>query len=377
MVPFPCYNTGMNPLNSAQGVSATKWHLYNSNKDVWEDMLTDARNAKTSIVLEQYIFYNDEFGQKLLDIFIERAKAGVKIRLLWDAAGSFTLFGSNIKQDLKEKGIELVFWRTLIPNYYRVQNFGSWLLRNHRRTLVIDETIGYTGSICIKDELKDWRDTNVRLEGPVVESMQTAFNKMWARATKQKKPSSNSTQSDMEFSYITNSPFPRRRYMHQTLIEAIRAAHNHIYITTPYFVPTHRIIRAIKLAAYNGVDVRIIIPERSNYYSVDLGARSHFDTLLESGVRIFLYTGKMVHSKTAVIDGIWSTVGSLNMDAVSLLYNYEANIVSTNQKFAEELTSHFMRDLGNTNEVLLEDRKKRFFIEKIPEIMIRLIRNFL
>lgn len=367
----------MNPLNQPQEVSTTKWHLYNSNKDVWEDMLTDARNAKVSIVLEQYIFYNDEFGQKLLDILVDRAKAGVKIRLLWDAAGSFTLFGSNIKEDLKQKGIELVFWRTLIPNYYKVQSFRSWLLRNHRRTLVIDETIGYTGSICIKDELKDWRDTNVRLEGPVVESMQIAFDKMWARATKQKRPKASSAQNDMEFSYITNSPFPGRRYMHQTLLDALRTATDHIYITTPYFVPTHRIIRALKLAAHRGVDVRIIIPEKSNYYSVDLGARSYFDALLEYGVQIFLYTGKMVHSKTAIVDGTWSTVGSLNMDAVSLLYNYEANIVSYNRAFATELTSHFMRDLADTKEVILEERKKRFFIEKIPELMIRLIRNFL
>jgi cardiolipin synthase len=357
--------------------SLTTWELYASNEDAWAAMLEDCRKATTSISLEQFIFYNDEFGQKLLDIFIERAAAGVKVKLLWDAAGSFSLFGSNMVKELRAKNIELVFWKTLIPSYYNVPNLRSWFLRNHRRTLVIDEKIGYTGSICIKDSMKNWRDTNVRLEGPVVHSMQDAFTRMWARATGQKQPPHTKLPRDPEFSYITNSPTPGRRFMHRTLIEALRGAQKYIYITTPYFVPTHRIMRVIKLAAHRGVDVRILIPQDSNVFAVDLGARSFFDTLLESGARIFLYQGKVIHSKTAVIDGTWSTVGSLNLDAVSLLYNYEANIVSLNSRFAEELAAHFVHDISESKEVLLEDRKKRFFLEKIPEMLIRVVRNFL
>jgi cardiolipin synthase A/B len=357
--------------------SLTTWELYASNEDAWAAMLEDCRRAAVSISLEQFIFYNDELGQKLLDILIERASAGVKVRLLWDAAGSFSLFGTGMIKTLKEKDIELVFWRTLIPSYSSVPNLRSWFLRNHRRTLVIDEKIGYTGSICIKDSMKNWRDTNVRLEGPVVHSMQDAFIRMWSRAKGIKQPPHKKLPRDPEFSYITSSPAPGRRFMHHTLIEAIRGAEKYIYITTPYFVPTHRVMRAIKLAAHRGVDVRILIPQTSNVFAVDLGARSFFDTLLASGARIFLYQGRLIHSKTSVIDGTWSTVGSLNMDAVSLLYNYEANIVSLNSRFAEELSAHFIHDLQDSKEVLAEDRKNRFFLEKIPEMMIRVIRNFL
>ena len=358
----------------------TKWSLYASNEDAWKAMLADCAAAKRSIVLEQFIFTKDEFGQRIIDVCTERAAQGVKVRFLWDAYGSFTFWGSNIVDELRSKGIELVFWKTLVPAYTTVPNARSWFLRNHRRTLVVDEEIGYTGSICIRDNMKDWRDTNARFEGPVVAHMQYAFDRMWTRALKRRQMTAPRLPRDHEFSYLTNFPAPGKRRMYRALVEAIRNAEHSIYLTTPYFVPTHRLVRVIKLAAHRGVDVRVILPERSNYYSVDLGAQSFFTTLLESGVRIFLYPntdGRIIHGKTAVIDGRWATVGSLNLDNVSLLYNFEANIVSTNTRFAEELTAHFMRDAGISKEVGLAAWKGRFFIERLPEIAIRLVRRFL
>lgn len=355
----------------------TDWKLFAANQEAWSQMIEDCKNATISIDMEQFIFTPDEFGQKLIDVCVERASAGVKVRFLWDAAGSFSFFGSNIAEELRNKNIELVFWKTLIPSYFTVPNYRSWFLRNHRRTLVIDNKIGYTGSICIKDAMKNWRDTNVRLEGRVVQSMQSAFDRMWARATNRKIPKPKRNARDPEFSYITNFPAPGRRDMYNATVDAIRDAQKYIYITTPYFVPTHRLARVLRLAAHRGVDVRILIPERSNVLAIDLGARSFFDKLLESGVRIFLYTGEMIHSKTMVIDGTWATVGSLNLDSVSLLYNFEANVISFNSKFAEELASHFVHDIQQSKEVSLVDRKKRLFIEKIPEVLIRLVRKFI
>ncbi|MDD5165240.1 MAG: phospholipase D-like domain-containing protein [Candidatus Pacebacteria bacterium] len=355
----------------------TTWNLYSSNEEAWAAMLADCAQAKESIVLEQYIFVADDFGKKLIDICTERAAQGVKVRFLWDAAGSFTLWGSNIAEDLKKKGIELIFWKTLIPDYSKIENFRAWFFRNHRRTLVIDERIGYTGSMCVYEPMKSWRDTNLRLEGSVVEEMRNAFDRMWARATRAQAMPERIHVRNHEFRYITNYPAPRRRHIYTELIEAVRSARKYIYITNPYFVPTRRLVRIFRLAAQRGVDVRIIIPENSNYYAVDLGARSYFNTLLSSGVRIFLYSGNMIHAKTAVIDGEWATVGSMNLDRVSLLYNFEANIVSRNGRFAEELAALFVRDMHDSKEVLYEEWKKRFFIEKIPEKLITLVRKFL
>ncbi|MDE2041307.1 MAG: hypothetical protein KGI59_02940 [Patescibacteria group bacterium] len=360
---------------------STDWSLYAANEEAWLSMLHDCAHATESIVLEQFIFINDEFGQKLIDVCAERAAEGVKVRFLWDAAGSFSVFGSSIADELGGKGIELLFWRTLIPGYFRLPNFRSWFFRNHRRTLVIDGRIGYTGSISVKDSMRNWRDTNVRLEGPAAAEMQNAFERMWSRAKKSKKLPARQRARDPEFRYVTNYPAPGRRHISSELVRAIRRARHYIYITTPYFVPTHRIIHAIKKAAERHVDVRIIIPDRSDHYpALDLGARSFFNTLFESGVRIFLYpndNGNIIHSKTIVVDGDWATVGSMNLDSVSLLYNFEANIITGNTRFAEELSAHFVRDVQSSTEVDAAAWRQRFFIERIPESLIRLVRKFL
>lgn len=359
----------------------TKWTLYTSNEEAWAAMLADCAKAERSIVLEQFIFVNDDFGKKLLEVCTERATKGVSVRFLWDAAGSFTFFGSNIVEDLRKKNVELRFWKTLIPGYFKVPNVRSWFLRNHRRTLVIDGEVGYTGSICVKDSLRGWRDTNARFEGPVVASMQDAFDRMWVRSRKQKSRSAHYLPRDPEFRYETNYPAPGKRRLYRALVDAIRGAQKYVYLTTPYFVPTHRLARAIRLAARRGVDVRLIIPERTDHYpALDLGARSFFTAMLEAGVRIFLYQnkeGETLHGKTAVVDGEWATLGSLNLDNVSLLYNFEANIISTNTRFAEELAAHFEHDMRSSKEVSGEAWRDRFFLEKLPEFAIKLVRRFL
>ncbi len=356
----------------------TSWTLFASNDEAHKAMLEDCSKAQKSIVLEQFIFIDDELGRKFINVCSERAQAGVEVRFLWDAAGSFTFFGSSIVQELKEKNVQLLFWKTLIPSYFKVPNYRSWFLRNHRRTLVIDQKIGYTGSMAVYEEMKNWRDTNVRVTGPVVQEMQNAFERMWTRARGVKHLPTRVDARDPEFSYMTNHPAPGRRQLYTTVIEAIRNAKSYIYITTPYFVPTHRLLRVIKLAALRNVDIKIIIPEKTDHYpTLDLAARSYFTTLLQSGVKIFLYKGNLIHSKTIIIDGHWSTVGSLNLDSVSLLYNYEANIVTSNNRFTEELSSHFVHDLQDCEEVTWAEWKNRLFVEKIPEILIRLIRNFL
>lgn len=356
----------------------TSFTLYTNNTETWETLLNDCRKAERSIDIEQFIFVADEFGKKLLEICRERARLGVKVRLLWDAAGSFTFFGSTLVEDLRKDGVELVFWKTLIPGFFRVPNYRSWYFRNHRRTIVIDNKIGYTGSICISKDFINWRDTNVRLEGPVVREMINAFERMWARALGNKSMPKRMKARNAQFKYITNYPSPKRRHVYTEIVDTIRSAKKFIYLTTPYFIPTHRIIRILKLASHRKVDVRIMIPEKSDKYpAIDLGARSYFDTLLKSGVRIFLYKEKNLHAKTMVVDGDWASVGSLNFDRLSLLYNFEANIVTTNGRFAEELEAHFVYDMQNCTEITLSSWRKRSFAEKVPEKLIMLVRKFL
>ena len=358
-------------------INSGSWQLYSENKEAWLAMLNDCANAKTSIDLEQFIFVNDDFGQKLINICKNRAKEGVQVRFLWDAAGSFTFWGSELVNELKDSGIKLIFWKTLIPSYFKVPNFRYWFFRNHRRTLIIDNKIGYTGSLCVDDKLKNWRDTNVRLEGPVVNEMYGAFEQMWSRAINKRPARYKRLPKTEEFRYVTNYPSPGRRHIYSEILKAIRKSEHFIYITTPYFVPTHRLLRTIKAASYRGVDIKLILPEKSDHYLVDLGARAFFRSLLHSGVRIYLYKGNMIHSKAITIDNTWATVGSMNLDSISLLYNFEANIITTNDRFAKKLKEHFFEDLTESTEINLKDWQKRPFYQKTLETLTHLIKRLL
>lgn len=363
-----------------KSVAKTSWSLYTENDLIIESMLAACENAKESIDLEQFIFITDEIGQRFIDVCIKKASQGVKIRFLWDAAGSFSFYGSNIVEHLKEKNIVLVFFKTLLPSFFEYHNYRSWYLRNHRRTLVVDNKIGFTGSICVAEAMKNWRDTVVRIQGPVVNEMRDEFERMWQRALKQKvkytKTNTNAGYDD-EFSYLTNSPLPRRHDLYKELIKSIREAEEYIYITTPYFVPTRHLARVIKASARRGVDIKIIVPEWSDHPIVDLCSRSFYKEMLDAGVKIYLYRGNIIHSKTIVIDDAWSTIGTLNLDTASLIYNFEANIVSTNTDFTSELKEHFKTDLFDTYEVLKKDWDNRFWFEKFAGSFAKLLRDFM
>jgi cardiolipin synthase len=217
----------------------------------------------------------------------------------------------------------------------------------------------------------------VKIEGTVVADMQVEFNRMWLRTERSRIPRLPPSKSDYEFEYIMNNPTPKRRFLYARLLEAIRTAEKSIFITVPYFVPNHKLARVIRLAAHRGIDVKIILPASSDFPTVDLGARTFFHQLLKGGVRIFLYEGKMIHTKSIVIDEKWSTIGTLNLDNISLLYNFEANLVSSNPQFAADLLSHFSEDLKKCYEVTLEEWNRRFFVEKIATFFVKFIRIFL
>jgi cardiolipin synthase A/B len=357
--------------------SLTSWKFYTSNPEAWEAMLLACEQATSTIDFEIFIFTPDQIGQRFIDVCARKAKEGVKVRFLWDAAGSFTLFKTSILEDLKTKGIELLFFKNLLPSLFTIHDFRSWYFRNHRRTLVIDGKVGFTGSTSIETRMEKWRDTMVRIEGPVVVDMQVQFSRMWMRAQGKRVPRIPPPKTDYEFEYIQNNPTPRRRFLNARILDAIRMAQKSISITVPYFVPNHKMARVLRLAAHRGVEVKIILPAASDYPIVDLGARTFFHQFLKAGIKFHLYQGRMIHTKTIVIDDVWSTVGTLNLDHISLLYNYEANLISTNKSFAQDLLNQFNEDLKNCQEVTLEAWNRRFFVEKIATFLVSLIRFLL
>ncbi len=359
-------------------MSSTSWNFYTTNPTAWDAMIHACSQAKESIDLEAFIFFPDEVGNRFIEVCAKKASEGVRVRFIWDAAGSFSFFGSSIIKDLKQKGIDLIFFKTLLPHFFSVHNYRAWYFRNHRRTLIVDGKVGFTGSVCISKRMESWRDTQVKLEGPVVGDMEMDFENMWSRAHKKRWQKDTKRKYGVgQFEYVTNSPMPRRRFLYMRMMEAIREADKSIYITVPYFVPTHSLARVLRLAAHRGVDVRIILPENSDFPTVDLGARTFFHSLLKTGIRIYLYKEKMIHTKSIIIDKKWSTVGTLNLDHISLRHNFEANIVTDNKDFASELLEHFDEDLKNSREITFDEWKSRFFVEKIATFFVKFIRGFL
>jgi cardiolipin synthase len=370
----------------------TRWKLYTDGEDTWQAMITACEQAEHSIDLEQFIFVNDAIGQRLIATCAEKARKGVHVRFLWDAAGSFHLFGSGMVNELRKKGIDLVFFKTLIPGFFKVPDYRSWFFRDHRKTLIVDGHIGFTGGVGVWEKVRNWRDMHMRIEGPVVAEMQMAYDAMWMRAThgtiekrkkrRNKNKKKRNGRNGSDFIYETNNPLPRKRRIYNALVEAIRNAKKTVFIVTPYFVPTRKLSRVIRLATHRGVDVRIILPAVSDHPVVDFGARSYFQSMLEAGVKIYLYKGNleddgMIHSKTTIVDDTWATIGTMNMDTISLLYNFEANIISTNRQFAAELTEVFWRNLRRSDLVRLHEWENRLFLLKIPEFVVKWVRKFL
>lgn len=354
-----------------------QWQFYLSGHEAWDAMLEACRSAKVSIDMEQYVFSDDEISRRFIDLFIQKQKEGVKVRFMCDTVGAWSLYNSNLPKELREAGVEMRFFNIISP--WRIRHFFSWFFRDHRKILVVDKKIGFTGGMGIRDEMAFWRDTHVKVVGPIVHEMQQAFNELWEQSVNKDLISriKKSKAYMRGFYFITNAPYWKKRFLYYTLIEAIRSSKKYIYLTTPYLVPDGRLRRTLRLAVRRGVDVRILIPKTSNMPFVERGAQAHFEVLLQSGVRLFQYTHTFLHAKTGVIDDEWATVGSFNLDSLSAIYNYEANIVSTDPTFIGEVKKHFAHDLTESRELTIEEWRKRPFISKLKEILVRPIRQFL
>jgi len=346
----------------------TTWKFYTLSADGWEAMYADCAAARESIDIEQYIFADDVIGGRFFELLRQKNREGVKIRIICDAVGSSGLVDSKKSALLASEGIRIIFFNRIQP--WRIGNFSSWFLRDHRKILLIDKTIAHTGGVCIEDRMANWRDTNVRMTGPVVPEIQAGFDRMWTTPSRYKfsqyKPLFKPGE---DFSFLINSPMYRGRYIYHDLRRTIRKAKKYIYLTTPYFVPSIIIFRALLKAARRGVDVRILLPESSDVRTAGIAAGSYFLLALNAGVKIYLYDDKKIlHAKTGVIDDTWGSVGSANIDNLSLLLNFEGNVISSDGAFIAELKRQFMDDLSVSKEIKKEAWASRPIWLKLLEL---------
>jgi cardiolipin synthase len=356
--------------------------------ETYAAMLEAIAAAEHHIHLETYILDDDEVGQQLADALIERRGAGVDVKLIYDAFGAIDCCEAYFER-LRGAGVELVEFHPVNP----VEDVRVWRVneRDHRKLLIIDGRVGFTGGINFSSTYSSssaarpgedrgldtgWRDTHVRIEGPAVAQLQQLFLTVWHR------------HSEEEPDRVAESRFfPEPREVGDTYVRmlssrgsddepsdiyrgylnAIEQAQDRVWITQAYFAPNDRLIDALGDAAGREVDVRIIVPGFTDLWLIFYASRAHYADLLERGVRLYEMPGALLHAKTAVVDGVWSTVGSSNLDTRSRLHNLEANAVMLGHSFGARMEALFEEDVAETREITADEWRERSLWERFKE----------
>lgn len=344
----------------------------------------DLRAARQTITVQNYYSKPGAVADSLAAILSERARAGVNVRLLLDAFGSQSLKRSWA-DDLERAGVRVALLRKL--KWYSVHNAGD---RSHVRAFVIDGRIGYTGGFGLADywlgngRTKDqWRESNVRFEGPAVGELQAAFAAAWVEATGEllvdqqlfPKPAPvGNTTAGLLYTAPTRGSTAAERFLALTIAGATRT----LYVANSYFVPDDDFRDLLVAAAVRGVDVRVLTAShKSDVLITWYGGRARYPSLLRGGVRVYEYQPTMMHAKTIVADGVWGTIGAMNFDNRSLAFNTESNLVVWDQAFGALMDSTFLEDLRFSRELTLDSFAKRPWSARMVELAASVFQRLL
>ena len=364
----------MQPVSSSIGEDEIT--LYTRGRDLYDDMLAAIDSARHTIMFETYIWKDDRVGQKFKFALLEAAGRGVEVHLGFDVFANLVVRRGFFDFPPNVHVLRHQPWSGMRgPIVVRSPGL------NHRKILVVDGEVGFLGGYNIGSLYATrWRDTHLRLRGPAVADLENAFVDYW----NQTRPRGLPTLADPRrrewggsVTVTRNVPsiavYPIR-YMY---LEAIDRARKRIWMTHAYLIPDDDLTLALFEAVERGVDVRIIVPEESNHIVADWLSRGFYSSLLSNGVRLFLYQGAMVHAKTATIDGQWSTIGTANIDRLSLMGNYEVNMEVVDADLAARMEEIFTMDSGNCRELTLEEWSARPLAAKVSETVLLPMRPLL
>lgn len=337
------------------------------------------RNARATIHLEYYIWQPDKIGTRLRDLLIEKARTGVKVRFLYDSIGSLRLSRRFIAP-MREAGIEI---SAFVPGRGWLESW-SLNLRNHRKIIIVDGEIGFTGGMNVGDEYLSrvphfghWSDTHLRLVGPSVLQLQMIFAEDWHCATGREiswqddfpRPE---THGHVEAQVVSGGPHMEDSVFQALFFAAINEARHHITITTGYFVPTNALVVALECAAVRGVKVRLLLSGAKGYWYTRMAGRSSYSPLLRAGAEIWEYNRGYLHSKTLTLDGEYSLVGSPNFDSRSVFLNFEVAVAMYDKGIAEQLNSQFEIDVRQAEPIEKSLWFKRSRWQKLQENWARM-----
>lgn len=348
----------------------------------YDALLEDIRNARDHVHLEYYIFRPDQTGTRVRDALVERAKAGVKVRVLIDAVGA-TKARRRFFRPLLEAGGEVAWFH---PTRLRHFTRPRWNFRMHRKIAVIDGEIAYTGGINICDEQDErltddaYRDLHMRMTGRIVREAQLIFLEDWLYVTEQDRasfegtnlwPESSAEEGPIQAQMLVSGPDSPWEPIHRMMVSAIYEAKRRVWLVTPYFVPGEAARMALTSAALGGLEVRLVVPKISDSMFVTHAARSYFDELLAAGIKIHEYGPRMLHTKALLVDDDLAILGSANFDHRSFRLNFEVSVMYQSAAIAAELEAIITEELAQAPEVtpLME---RPFFKRRLPEAVARL-----
>jgi cardiolipin synthase len=331
--------------------------LLRDSKENYPAWIEAIQSAERVIHFENFIIADDKTGQRFSEALMERARAGVKVRVLYDWLGSSFRALPPFWRRMREAGVEArVFNPPRLTDPF-------WIRRNHRKLITVDGRIGFVSGLCISDsweggkEAEPWRDTGISLEGPVVADLDAAFAESWVLAGMKPIPKSELPEADriapvgtMAARLISGEPGMFRTYRVDQFIAA--TAQRNLWLTDAYFVATTSYVQALGEAARDGVDVRILVPGSSDVPALQPIVRAGYRSLIEAGIRVYEWNGSMLHAKTAVVDGRWARVGSTNLNIASWATNWELDVVVEDNTFAEAMEAMYLEDLANATEIV-------------------------
>lgn len=388
-------------------VAGNRVTLLKDGPQTYAAMFAAIEAAKHHVNLETFLFDDGEVGQKFSSLLQKRARSGIRVSLIYDSVGTKAVPGSFF-ETMRSAGVHLLEFNPINPAAPRTR---PWRINNrdHRKLLVVDGTVAFVGGINISEtyssssshggsgssgsssggssggaepQEEGWRDTHLRIEGPVVAQFQTLYVDTWNRHAKDPIDQTDffpelRPKGDELVRAVSSTYEDDESAVFSTLVSAIRHSESSVYLTIAYFAPDKQLMDALEDAARRHVDVRLILPSVTDSWAVFHVGRSHYEDLLEAGVRIYERQGAVTHSKTACIDGVWSTIGSTNLDWRSFLHNNEVNAVVLSRELGGAMKKLFAGDLAESKAIEHKQWRRRSLLERLQEMTARLGEYFL
>ena len=375
-------NTFLN-LHSSVLTGKNKVDIYSKPEEMFNSMLDELKKAKKFINMQYYILRNDDIGKKVIDILSEKAKEGIEVRLLYDGIGSKKFKKKYLKQFKENGGKAAIFFPSLVKFINLNINY-----RNHRKVVIIDGKIAFLGGSNVGDEylgknkkLGNWRDTDIRIKGQSVNTLNLRFLMDWRYASKERVDLSKylidkkfAGNGNVYTQIVSSGPNLKTEDIKYGYIKMIQSAHEYVYIQSPYFILDEGVLDIVKIACLSGVDVRIMIPSKPDHLFVYWATYSCIGELLKYGARVYLYDkNSFMHSKVIIVDDNVSTVGTANMDLRSFKLNFEVSAFMYSYDIAKKQKQIFKEDMKNSSELTLRMYKDRGIFIKFKESISRLL----